>query len=178
MSSIAPKNHTRGKHTTDDWITPEWIINSVGPFDLDPCASKKQPWPCARIGMTEDGLITNLWEDLNNEKYFVWCNPPYGRTTAKWLEAMAQHDNGIALVFARTETEMFFDHVWPKASSMLFIAGRLTFHYPSGKVAPHNSGGPSVLIGYGGLGYWRLRMASHLGAFVGLRCPPKKSLDI
>ena len=72
-------------------------------------------------------------------------------------------------MFARTETEMFFDHVWPKASSMLFIAGRLTFHYPSGKEAPHNSGGPSVLIGYGELAHKRLKAANDIGAFVSLR---------
>lgn len=171
MSSIAPKNHTRGKHTTDDWITPQWIINCVGPFDLDPCASKNQPWPCASVQLCSNGLLTQFWNEPNKIS-FVWCNPPYGRTTAAWLEAMAHHNNGIALVFARTETEMFFDHVWPKASSMLFIAGRLTFHYPSGKVAPHNSGGPSVLIGYGDLAHSRLKRASHLGAFVGLN--PKR----
>lgn len=171
MSSIAPKNHTRGKHTTDDWITPKWIIDAVGPFDLDPCASMKQPWTCARVQLCSNGLNTNYWNFPGERDSFVWCNPPCGKTTAKWLEAMAQHDNGIALVFARTETEMFFDHVWPKASSMLFIAGRLTFHYPSGKVAPHNSGGPSVLIGYGGTAYSRLRGADHIGAFVGLKNP-------
>jgi hypothetical protein len=32
---------------TDDWITPPGIIEALGPFDLDPCASVGQPWPCA-----------------------------------------------------------------------------------------------------------------------------------
>lgn len=57
MSSIAPPAHTRGKHTTDDWITPKWLIERLGPFDLDPCASQLQPWPCAKRQLTEFGLI-------------------------------------------------------------------------------------------------------------------------
>ena len=31
-------------------------------------------------------------------------NPPYGKFTAKWLEKFINHRNGIALVFARTDT--------------------------------------------------------------------------
>lgn len=61
MSSIAPPAHNRGEHTTDDWITPKWIIDRFGPFDLDPCESDTQPWPCARRGYRvcrgEDGLM-------------------------------------------------------------------------------------------------------------------------
>lgn len=34
------------------------------------------------------------------------------------------------------------------------------------KMSGHNSGGPSVLIGYGDRAYNRLCAASHLGAFV------------
>ena len=32
---------------TNDWITPKYIIDALGPFDLDPCASASQPWSCA-----------------------------------------------------------------------------------------------------------------------------------
>jgi ethanolamine utilization protein EutQ (cupin superfamily) len=76
-------------------------------------------------------------------------NPPYGNHAATWLERLAKHGDGIALVFARTETRMFFDWVWPYASAMLFIEGRLHFHRPDGTRAKANSGAPSVLIAYG-----------------------------
>ena len=34
MSSIAPPSHTSGIHTTDDWITPKWLIDRLGPFAI------------------------------------------------------------------------------------------------------------------------------------------------
>ena len=162
MSSIAPPAHNRGRHTTDDWITPKWIIDRLGPFDLDPCASKFQPWPCAARQLTEFGLMAAWGGD------FVWMNPPYGKMTADWLAKLAAHDNGIALVFARTETKMFFESVWNKAACLLFLRGRLTFHYPdgSGSKPGHNSGGPSVLIGYGAKATKRLQAAKDLGVLV------------
>lgn len=163
MPSIAPPNHTRRKSSTDDWITPKWLIERLGPFDLDPCASQTQPWPCAEQQYTirENGLL-QPWAGM------VYVNPPYGRQTATWLAKLAAHGNGIALVFARTETHMFFEHVWPKARFLLFLKGRLTFCYPdeSGSPAEHNSGGPSVLIAYGKKAEARLSEAWKLGACI------------
>lgn len=76
--------------------------------------------------------------------------------------------NAVALVFARTETRLFFDHVWPHASALLFLRSRITFHYPSGEgsKAGHNSGGPSVLIAYGAMAHARLAKAADLGKIV------------
>jgi len=163
MSSIAPAPHTRRKTSSDDWITPRWLLGHLPEFDLDVCASVAQPWPCAKRSLTrkENGLL-RTWEG------FVWCNPPYGRSTAMWLNRMALHNDGVALVFARTDTRMFFSDVWPFASVLLFLRGRLTFHYPDGSKPKdgHNSGGPSVLIGYGLRAAKALIDASQLGALV------------
>jgi hypothetical protein len=43
---------------SDDWITPQYIIEDLGPFDLDPCASLTQPWATAKTMFTKqvDGL--------------------------------------------------------------------------------------------------------------------------
>lgn len=156
--SIAPPNHTSGAHTSDDWITPLDLIERLGLFDLDPCSSRTQPWPCANTRWTED-------DDGLSREWFgqVWLNPPYGRSTATWMEKLAKHGNGVALIFARTETQMFFNHVWPKASTILFLRGRLTFYRPDGTIAPHNSGGPSVLVGYGTSSLLRLEALSGTG---------------
>lgn len=62
---------------------------------------------------------------------------------------MVIHGDGIALIFARTETKMFFSHVWNKATAVLFLEGRLYFHHVSGERAKANAGAPSVLIAYG-----------------------------
>lgn len=165
MTSIAPAAHTRREGvTTDSWITPKWIIDRFGPFDLDPCACDPQPWPTAAKMLTErdDGLLHN-WGGM------VWLNPPYGQVLGVWLNRLALHGEGIALVFARTDTDAFHRHVWPYASRLLFLRGRLTFHYPDGSTPRNgaNSGGPSVLIAYGEEAARRLNAAPGLGALLG-----------
>lgn len=162
---INPPSHRRTDETSDVWITPKAFIERLGPFDLDPCAALKQPWPCAARSFNElDNGLLQQW------KGFVYCNPPYGRKCEAWLHRMALHNDGIALVFARTDTKMFFQCVWPKASAILFVKGRITFHYEDG-TAPrpgNNSGGPSVLVAYGDRAAERLEQAKIEGKFIRL----------
>lgn len=131
---------------TGDWLTPPWLIGELGPFDLDPCASENQPWATASHHITEannNGLTQTWWGR-------VWCNPPYGLQTWHWLEKLADHGDGMALIFARTETVGFVEQVWSKASGLLFVEGRLYFHHPvTGEQASGNAGAPSVLVAYG-----------------------------
>ncbi|MGE3701234.1 MAG: hypothetical protein AB7G08_20890 [Hyphomicrobiaceae bacterium] len=51
-------------------------------------------------------------------------------------------------MFARTDTSIFQDHVFPTATAVLFLKGRLHFHRPDGTRANFNSGGPSCLISW------------------------------
>lgn len=136
--------HQKTEGATDVWLTPQWILKPLGSFDLDPCSAVDQPWRTARTQWTveDDGLSKN-WKGR------VWLNPPYGQQTKHWLEKMAKHRNGIALVFARTETKMFFDHVWYDADALLFLKGRIRFCHAGGSEGKYTSGGPSVLIAYG-----------------------------
>lgn len=162
---INPPSHRRTEESSDVWITPKELIERIGPFDLDPCAAVNQPWPCAAKSFSEieNGLLQQ-WRG------FVYCNPPYGRKCGAWLDRMALHGDGISLVFARTDTEMFFKYVWPKASAVLFVKGRITFHYPDG-TSPrkgNNSGGPSVLVAYGDRAVERLERVPELGKFIRL----------
>jgi hypothetical protein len=43
---------------TNDWLTPRYILDSLGKFDLDPCAALDQPWATAKRHLTvkDDGL--------------------------------------------------------------------------------------------------------------------------
>ena len=61
---------------------------------------------------------------------------------------MSEHNNGIALIFARTETKNFFDYVWESADSILFIKKRLKFCKLDGSFGG-GATAPSVLIAYG-----------------------------
>lgn len=131
---------TAGK---DEWLTPPEIIKALGSFDLDPCSPINRPWSTAMNHFTveDDGLIKE-WSGR------VWCNPPYGTETKKWLQKCAEHGNAIALVFARTETKMFFESVWEKAYAILFIKGRLKFYNVDGTPAKDSAGAPSCLIAF------------------------------
>lgn len=131
--------------TNETWLTPPHILTALGSFDLDPCAAPSpRPWPTAahHIELPTDGLAAE-WSGR------VWCNPPYGKEAPRWLEKLAAHGNGIALVFARTETAMFHEHVWQRAHAVLFLRGRLVFCDRTGKPAAANSSAPSCLIAYG-----------------------------
>lgn len=76
-------------------------------------------------------------------------NPPYGPALGKWLAKMAAHQNGIAMIFARTETDAFHRYVWQRADGILFMRGRVNFYNANGHRAEKNAGGPTVLIAYG-----------------------------
>ncbi len=153
----------RGKN--DEWITPKYIIDALGPFDLDPCIAETMPWQTATVGYTKkiDGL-THPWLEKK-----VWCNPPYGPETAAWLKRCAEHNNCIVLTFARVDTKWFHSEIFQKADAILFLAGRLTFYTVEGKKAPANSGGPSCLVAYGGENALKLQTCGLPGCFVSLK---------
>lgn len=150
---------------THVYLTPRSILAGLPcTFDLDPCAAPEpRPWPTAdrHVTLPEDGLAA-AWSGR------VWLNPPYGAHTAAWLEKLARHDNGIALVFARTETRMFRDWVWPRARAALFLEGRPHFCRPDGSAMEGNSGGPLVLLAYGRECDTALRLSSLRGKLVTL----------
>lgn len=153
--------HTKAyRGLTDEWLTPPEVVEALGPFDLDPCSPVNRPWPTAAEHYTvqDDGLAQE-WRGR------VWLNPPYGPQTYRWLKRLGDHGNGIALTFARTETEGFFRAGWT-ADALLFLKGRLHFYYPDGTRAKGNSGGPSVLLAFGAENVQRLRDSGIRGSLV------------
>lgn len=111
--------YTVTEKTTDVWLTPHHIINVLGEFDLDPCSHPTPPFRIATntysIEHGQDGLLLD-WQGR------VWLNPPYSEW-AKWVKRLKDHGNGIALIFARTDTRAFFDHVWGGRSCSMFPQG-------------------------------------------------------
>lgn len=155
--------HQSAAALKDEWLTPPHILAALGEFDLDPCAPIVRPWPTAvwHYDINDNGL-SQQWSGR------VWCNPPYGLEASKWLSRCADHGNAMALIFARTETRMFFDHVWNKASGLLFLEGRLHFHHVDGRKAAANAGAPSVLVAYGRENAETLKSCGLPGRYVAL----------
>ena len=156
-------SHTKPNSGVNDlWLTPPQLFHALGEFDLDPCACPDpRPWSTAKrhIALPDDGLAAD-WSGR------VWMNPPYGDEINPWLEKTAKHGIGTALIFARTETANWELFVWPKASAILFLYGRLYFYLPDGTRAHGNAGGPSALIAYGERDAAILRDSGIKGAFV------------
>ena len=139
------KNFNTNIANHDEWLTPPEIILALGEFDLDPCAPtpETRPWSTARnhYSIIDNGLV-QTWTGR------VWCNPPYGRETFPWLDKLAKHGNGIALIFARTETIGFHREIWNKADGVFFFKGRLRFYKITGKRGD-TANAPSCLVAYG-----------------------------
>ena len=150
-------DRTTGK---EDWLTPPEIIQALGPFDLDPCSPMPRPWDTAakHYTMTDNGLMKE-WKGR------VWMNPPYGNETERWMRKLAHHGDGIALIFARTETKAFFPWVWGHASAFLWVKGRINFYTKEGKRGG-TAGAPSVLIAYGSECAAKLKACGIAGHFM------------
>ena len=134
-----------GKSSTgkNEWLTPPHILRRLGPFDLDPCAPINRPWDTAEHHYTikDDGL---------KQPWFgrVFCNPPYDTALiTQFIKRCVEHKNAIALTFARTDTRLFHDLIFPNADSILFIKGRLSFYHVSGEQGG-TAGAPSCLISF------------------------------
>ena len=165
MSGRAMGSHQSARAQTTTWLTPPELIDALGPFDLDPCAAPSpRPWPTAarHIELPEDGLAAE-WQG------HVWLNPPYSFAAWRWLDKLAAHGDGIALVFARTETAGFVEQVWGKADGVLFLHGRLHFHHADGTRAAANAGAPSCLVAYGHRAAEKLMTTPLQGTYVPLK---------
>lgn len=165
-------SHQRTIGRSQVHITPRFVIEATGPYDLDPCAADPRPWDCAAVNFTEadDGLSRDWFGR-------VWLNPPFHRyQVGMWIGRLADHGRGTALLHARTETD-WFRLVWRHAAAILFLGRRLTFHKPDGSLQTTakgevaNSGAPPVLCAFGFADADVLASCGLEGAFVPLRLP-------
>jgi hypothetical protein len=155
-----------------EWYTPALIFEALGiEFDLDPCSPGPLvvPWIPARTHYTkaEDGL-TQPWHGR------VWLNPPYGPGIDRWLQRFCEHRNGIALIFARTDTQWFHTYA-SRVDAVCFTRGRIPF--VSLATPSNDCGGPgcgSVLLAQGDLCVECLRR-SGLGLLIDLRVQRRAS---
>jgi hypothetical protein len=131
----------------NQWFTPQYIFDAIGlEFDMDPCspgAGLTNVPAKKHLTIVEDGLVTP-WEGT------VFVNPPYGKHTPVWMKKLADHGDGIALVFARTDVKWFQENV-DRSSAVCFIASRVKFH--KGHIGAGSQvgtpGAGSMLIAYG-----------------------------
>jgi hypothetical protein len=128
---------------TVEWYTPPRVFEALGlRFDLDVAAPRGGvAWvPAERYLTIDDNALMSHWTGR------VWLNPPYGPTVGLFLDRLAHHGDGVALVAARTATR-WWQRAAATASAVCFIAGRLQFIRSDGHVAP--AAFPSCLLAWG-----------------------------
>jgi hypothetical protein len=138
-------NTARTDDTTNTWLTPLSLVQALGEFDLDPCCPPTMPWRTA----TEMHHYPDMGCGLAREWHGrVFVNSPYGEHTFKWMRKFAEHKRGIALIFARTDTRGFHDHVFSSARAVYFLKGRVKFHREDGSCPKNGPAAPSCLIAH------------------------------
>ena len=153
----------RCQDTKVEWLTPPELVKKLGVFDLDPCSPINAPFLHAINNFTiEDNGLGKEWFGR------VYMNPPYGKNMDLWLDKLGKHGNGIALIFARTETKCFFEKVWDVADALLFIKGRLKFYHVSGEQGG-SAGAPSVFVAFGKDNALALKKSGIPGKYLDLR---------
>lgn len=128
------------------WLTPNWLIRALEDFDLDPCCPDGgMPWRTASemITKSQNGLLAD-WEGKR-----VWLNPPYGKEAWPFFKKMVERKTGggIALVFARTDTSLWQELIFPHATAILFLRGRLRFCRQDGTPG-ETATAPSALVAF------------------------------
>ena len=113
---------------SNEWTTPPDLFNKLNlkyNFTLDPCCTKDSALCDKYYTIEDNGLIQDWSEDI------VFMNPPYGREIPKWIEkAYKESLKGatiVCLIPARTDTRYWHNFIFPYASDIKFIKGRLKF---------------------------------------------------
>lgn len=157
--SMSGFTHESSLNESVEWYTPPEIFEALGlTFDLDPCSpgpGKSYVPTRKHYTITDDGL-SSPWEGT------AWVNPPYGPNTRVWMEKLAKHGDGIALVFARTDVK-WFQEFGVQADMICFISSRVRFYQGSIEKQGGTPGAGSMLLAYGEKSAEALRQ-SGLGA--------------
>lgn len=151
----------RSTCATDEWYTPKEIIDALGVFDTDPCAPVNPLWQTAiRMYNKEHDGLTRNWIGR------VWLNPPYSKPLMwQFVEKLAEHGNGIALLFNRCDSNKFQDVVFTKATGIMFLRNRIKFFRPDG-TRGDSPGRGSILIAFGEGNAEILRTCNIAGKYV------------
>ena len=137
-------NFEKSANPTDEWYTPKEIIDALGVFDTDPCAPVTPLWNTAKVmyNKSNDGLTKN-WIGR------VWLNPPYSKPLMwQFVEKLAEHGNGIALLFNRCDSNKFQDVIFTNATGIMFLRNRIKFFRPDG-TRGDSPGCGSILVAFG-----------------------------
>ena len=141
----------------NEWYTPQWFLDWLGKIALDPCYSHASHVHAActiDLRRGEDGL-TYEWDGVlrraGNPPGIVFVNPPFDNT-GQWLykcriEASRCGRVVVALVPALPGDGPWHSDVWDYAPVVGYVARRMDFVNPDGRVEQKGRGHAIILYG-------------------------------
>ena len=144
MKEIIETHQQKGVVSSDEYYTPKHIIEALGHFDLDPATPVNPKWSTADVMYTkEDDGLSKEWFGR------VFLNPPYSRPLiSQFMERMAEHGNGIALIIPKLGCKMFREVIYPSCSAIYILSERIKFYDPNW-VQQKSPICQSMLVAYG-----------------------------
>ena len=149
---------------SDEWVTPQDLFDQLYDefdFSLDPCANPENFW--CQFCITKNGLFVRTAEgyvcdnkiDGLNQEWFIdgacngniFMNPPYSEYPIWIKKAYEESQKGctvVCLIAARTDTKIWQDFIFKKASEIRFIMGRVKFERSDG--AKNSAPFPSAIV--------------------------------
>lgn len=127
-------NHVLFSSKSPHWATPRALFDELNVefrFNFDPC-------PLGEMEQDGSSPLFTTWVGRR-----VYCNPPYDKGIAQFLERAQEAEIAVFLLPARTDTRWFHNLVLPFAKEIRFVKGRLKFG-DSKNSAPF----PSMIIIY------------------------------
>ena len=113
---------------TNEWATPQKLFDELDKefnFTLDPCSTHENHKCEKHYTLEENGLL----RDWSNE--IVFMNPPYGGQAGLWLkkayESSLKDATVVCLIVSSTDRTYWHDYIFPYASEIRFIRGRVKF---------------------------------------------------
>lgn len=115
---------------TELWTTPQAFYDALHKefdFTLDAAATAENA-KCPHFYTAEDDALTKNWG--RDERVFLNC--PYGKPLPRWIEKAWSEcrDHGalvVMLIPARTDTAIWHSVIFPHATEIRYIKGRLKF---------------------------------------------------
>lgn len=146
---------------SDEWYTPKYIFDALQvKFDLDVAAPVDKTFTSVPAhSFIHEKSLDMIWP----KESFIWMNPPYGGRDGliPWLDKIADHGNGIALVPDRTSTA-WWQNASKQADCFLFVQGKIKFINQYGDIGTKPGNG-STFFGYGAKAKYALLKAQENG---------------
>lgn len=114
---------------SNEWATPQDFYNKLDEefgFTLDVASTKENCKAKQCLTIEDDGLSKD-WS-----KQICWMNPPYGGHTKDWIKKAYEESLGgavvVCLIVSSSDRSYWHDYIFPYASQIRFIRGRLHFN--------------------------------------------------